>query len=79
MEGVLVFKQANVGSKSEMLAPYLYVGEGKFERVKMLGENPFMPSTLNEYDGLRVKVSGEYNDDGVLMIETVERIDATAQ
>lgn len=72
-EGVIIFKTANVGSKSEMLAPYLYTGEGKFERVKMLGENPFMRTSLYDYDGMRVKLNGEYNDDGVFMIESVEK------
>ena len=71
LEGVIIFKQANVGSKSETLAPYLYMGEGKFERVKMLGENPFMRSKLYDFDGLRVKLDGAYNDDGVFMIESV--------
>ena len=74
IEGVIIFKQANVGSKSETLAPYLYTGNGKFECIKMLGENPFIKSKLNDYDGVKVKLMGEYNDDGVLMVESVETI-----
>lgn len=79
LEGVVIFKMANIGSKSEMLASYLYMGEGKFERVKMLGENPFMPSKLKEFDGLRVKAYGEYNDDEVYMIERLERACAESE
>lgn len=72
IEGVIIFKLANVGSKSETLASYLYMGEGKFERVKMLGENPFTKSKLHDYDGQRVKLIGSYNDDGVFMVEGIE-------
>ena len=72
MEGVIIFKLDNVGSKSEMLAPYLYLGEGKFERVQMLGVNPFFKNPLFDYDGKRVSVEGEYNDDDVFMITSVK-------
>ena len=75
LEGIIIFKQANVGSKSEMLAPYLYKGNGEFERIKMLGENPFMRSSLYDYDGVRVTLTGEYNDDGVFMIESVQAVE----
>ena len=72
IEGVIIFKQANVGSKSETLAPYLYMGAGKFERVKMLGENPFVKSKLHDFDGKHVCLTGSYNDDGVFMVEGIE-------
>ena len=71
MQGVIVFKLANVGSKSESLASYLYVGEGKFERVRLLGANPFAKNELFNYDGKRVTCEGEYNDDDVFMITKI--------
>ena len=59
LQGIIVFIPIDVGSKSEVLAPTLYLNRDKKIRLYKRGDNPFENSTFNDYDGKHVEVQGE--------------------
>ncbi len=75
MEGIIMFMLENKQSKSEMVAPFLYQGQGQFVRVRMKEENPFENNTLQAYDGKMVVLNGEMDDDLFLISEISEKCD----
>ena len=54
-----MFIPIDVGSKSEVLVPTLYLNRDKKIRLYKRGDNPFENSTFNDYDGKHVEVQGE--------------------
>ena len=68
MIGTICFMFRNEGSKSEGMNPFLYAGEGEFIPVRMMDENPFENNTLRSFDGKKVFIDGEYNDNEIFMI-----------
>ncbi|MBR6122340.1 hypothetical protein IKQ19_01790 [Candidatus Saccharibacteria bacterium] len=59
LQGIIVFIPIDVGSKSEVLVPTLYLNRDKKIRLYKRGDNPFENSTFNDYDGKHVEVQGE--------------------
>lgn len=59
LQGIIVFIPIDVGSKSEVLMPTLYLNRDKKIRLYKRGDNPFENSTFNDYDGKHVEVQGE--------------------
>ena len=59
LQGIIVFIPVDVGSKSEALAPILYLNRDKKIRLYKRGDNPFENSTFNDYDGKFVETLGE--------------------
>jgi len=73
--GTLVFLKANVGSKSERIAPYLYAG--KDEPLLPLfkeGDNPFENKTLVPFDGAHVEVVGNAERGNDFIVSKIEII-----
>ena len=70
-EGIVVFMEGNKGSKSEGLYPYLYVGDGKYFRIRVATDDSFDNISLRDYDGKRVIVDGNFNDNGVYYVDTI--------
>lgn len=60
LQGIVVFMPVDAGSKSETLAPILYLNRDKKIRLYKRGDNPFENSTFNDYDGKHVEVQGEF-------------------
>lgn len=59
LTGTIVFLNANVGSKSDSVQPMLY--RGKDETPLPLyspGDNPFENTSLAQYDGQAVELTG---------------------
>lgn len=60
LQGIVVFIPVDAGSKSETLAPILYLNRDKKIRLYKRGDNPFENSSFNDYDGKHVEVQGEF-------------------
>ena len=71
LAGTVVFLDANQGSKSEGMFPYLYVS--KDEKIKLLlrGDNPFENTGLLPYDGKPVEIVGARKRNGTFVIEQI--------
>lgn len=74
LEGIVVFKLANVGSKSEGIRPFLYCGEGAFVEIWKDGDLSLDGAALREYDGKRVSLCGAYNEYEVYIIKIISEI-----
>ena len=59
LQGIVVFMPVDVGSKSEALAPILYLNRNKKIRLYKKGDNPFEHNSSNDYDGKLVEILGE--------------------
>lgn len=59
LQGIVVFMPVDVGSKSEALAPILYLNRNKKIRLYKKGDNPFENNSFNDYDGKLVEILGE--------------------
>jgi len=59
LQGIVVFMPVDAGSKSETLAPILYLNRDKKIRLYKRGDNPFENSCFNDYDGKLVETLGE--------------------
>ena len=78
MRGTVIFKKANVGSKSESFAPYLYCGRGvPMQRLLMKDDNPFENSGFDAYDGLPVELTGKILPSGTFLVETIALVVST--
>ena len=75
MEGTLVFLNSFVGSKSESLQPYLYLGGGETVRLFKTGDNPFEHESLRPFDGQRVVLTGNHNENQVFEVESISKAD----
>lgn len=74
IEGIIVFKQSNVGSKSQGTFPYLSTEQGELIKVRMLNENPFEHNTLQKYEGKSVALEGEFNDNGTFLVTELHEL-----
>ncbi len=73
-QGTIVFMLTNIGSKSEGIKPFLYIGKGKFLEIWMSGDESMSGDMLIPYDGQQIAVHGEVNDYDIFIIETIETI-----
>lgn len=61
--GTIVFIKKGIASKSEGYYPYLYEGEGKFLSVCLEGDSSLHGDGLRPYDGKRVELTGEMDEE----------------
>lgn len=71
-QGTIVFMRTNIGSKSEGIKPFLYVGKGKFLDIWKSEDDSMNGDMLAPYDGQQVTAHGEINDYDIFIIETIE-------
>ena len=69
LKGTVIFRLANVGSQSEGVFPYLYVGDAEFIKIYVIDDNPFENELLKKYDGVLIEAEGDYNDYGTFVME----------
>lgn len=74
LTGTIIFKMANVGSKSENLDPFLYVNKENCTPIWRKGDNPFENKGFDEYDGKKVTVSGEMGNTK-FTVETIRLVE----
>lgn len=72
LNGTIVFKLTNIGSKSEGLRPFLYLGNGVFEQVWLVDDVSLDGSELRLYDTKKVSVTGEYTQQNIFLIQSIE-------
>ena len=73
LKGIIVFKPANEGSKSEVELPFLYMKNGKFSpQLFVEGENPFENKILKEYDGKEVTIEVEKGRGNTLIVKNIK-------
>lgn len=72
IKGTVIFKEANIGSKSRGEYPYLLLETGDSVRITLLGDNPFENTQLREYDSKNVILEGELNENGKFIAERIE-------
>ena len=72
LRGIVIFKLSNVGSHSEGVFPYLYIGKGEFVKIYMIDDNPFENNFLQEYDSKKVILEGEFNEYNTFVIEKID-------
>lgn len=71
--GTIVFQLKNIGSKSEGLTPFLYEGKGSFLKVWKDGDCSLFGEGLIPYDGKRVAIGGEIDEDyDIFLIENIQ-------
>ena len=71
--GIVIFLEANKGSKSEGIYPYLYESAGNCVRIMMKDDNPFENTELLPYDGKRVVVHGIMSQGNIFIINSIEK------
>ena len=71
-QGTIVFMRTNIGSKSEGIKPFLYVGKGKFLEVWMSKDESLAGDMLAPYDGQQITAHGEINEYDIFLIEAIE-------
>ena len=71
LTGTVVFLEANQGSKSEGVFPYLYVSRDEKIKLLLKGDNPFENTALHPYDGKPVEIVGMRKRNGTFVIERV--------
>ena len=69
--GTVVFILENKGSKSEGTFPFLYLGNGEFVRVWLDGDISAFGNGFREFDGMRVTLVGEKNEQGVFIVTKI--------
>ncbi len=77
--GIVEFILSNVGSKSEKMQPFLREADGNLVEIFKESDNPFKNESLKEYEGKTVKVTGEENEYGLLIIDTIEVIEGAEE
>lgn len=70
--GIVEFILSNVGSKSEKMQPFLKESDGTLTEIFKESDNPFVNESLKEYEGKTVTVTGEENEYGLYIIDTIE-------
>lgn len=73
-QGIIIFTKINIGSKSECIQPFLYQGSGRFLRLWKQGDNPFDNESIKPFDGKKVKVIGQKNENDVFCVDSIEEI-----
>ena len=71
-QGTIVFMHTNIGSKSEGIMPFLYVGKGKFLEIWMSKDESLSGDMLVPYDGQQITAHGEINEYDIFLIEAIE-------
>lgn len=74
LQGIVVFMPVDVGSKSEALAPILYLNRNKKIRLYKKGDNPFENNSFNDYDGKHVETLGELVGENKLNVHSIRII-----
>lgn len=74
--GIVEFILSNVGSKSEKMQPFLKEADGNLVEIFKETDNPFKNDSLKEYEGKTVTVTGDENEYGLFIIDTIEVLDA---
>ena len=74
IQGKIIFREANVGSKSAGVYPYLELETGELVKIRMLNANPFEENALNEYENKMVELQGEFNDNQTFLVTDVTEI-----
>ena len=76
--GIIEFILSGVGSKSEKMQPFLKEDDGNLVEIFKESDNPFKNDTLKEYEGKKVTITGEENEYGLFIIDTIEVIEEKA-
>lgn len=71
LQGIIIFKLTNIGTKSEGIRPFLYSGNGSFQRVWIKGDYSLNGRMLAEYDGKTVSLEGELNEYDIFCITQI--------
>lgn len=71
--GIVIFLEANKGSKSEGIYPHLYESAENCVRIRMKDDNPFENTELLPYDGKRVVVRGIMSQGNIFIINSIEK------
>ncbi len=77
--GKIEFILSGVGSKSEKMQPFLREADGSLVEIFKEGDNPFKNESLKEYEGKTVTVTGEENEYGLLIIDTIEIVEGSEE
>ena len=74
MEGIVVFRLTGMGTRSEGIRPFLYLGNAIFQKIWLQGDTSFNGIALMTYDSKHVVVEGETNEYDIFTIKTIEEI-----
>lgn len=72
MKGTVVFRPSNVGSKSQGVFPFLYLGNANFVRIWKTDDISFEGNLLKPFDGKYVELQGAFDEHEVFLAETVK-------
>ena len=72
--GTIIFLDANQGSKSEGLYPYLYESAGVCTRVMLENDNPFENKGLLPFDGVKVTLLCREGRRNCLIVTSVSEV-----
>ena len=73
LRGTVIFRQSDVGSKSEHLRPFLYCNKDSVIPLFLKGDNPFENNVLHEHDGEYVEITGEIRNN-VFEISNIKKV-----
>ena len=73
LEGTIVYKVDDIGSKSEGVKPFLYINKSSWVKLYREGDNPFENKGFDEYDGMAVVVKGNTGKNGVFVVDDIKK------
>ena len=74
INGIVVFKLVNIGSKSEGMRPFLYQGNGIFQPIWMPNDFSLEGNDLKPFDKKEVSIDGIIEEHGIFLIKSFEEI-----
>lgn len=77
--GIIEFILSGVGSKSEKMQPFLKEADGNLVEIYKEGDNPFKNESLKPYEGKTVTITGEENEYGAFIIDTINLVAAQTE
>ena len=73
LTGIVIFRTADKGSKSESEQPFLKKDDGDEIRLFYKDSNPFENNYLLSYKEKRVKVTGKMHD-SIFFVDSIDKI-----
>ncbi|MBE6589250.1 MAG: hypothetical protein E7643_03650 [Ruminococcaceae bacterium] len=72
LKGIVVYMLTGVGSQSEGVYPFLYVGNNVYKRIWLEEDGSLMGNALLPYDGKTVELVGDYDVYGIFCIREIK-------
>ena len=77
LNGIVVFRLSGIGTRSEGIRPFLYLGKAVYRKIWKAEDTSLNGVELMAYDSKHVIVHGEVDEYDIFIIEKVEEAGTT--